>query len=121
VLSGTTTVNAVGGVATFSGLAIDQAGTGYVLTATAGPYTVDSNPFNVAVSAVPGDINKDGSVDVNDVVLALKVAAGLVSSTDATVNFEAGNVAPKGAVDGAIDILDALRILRSLNSLDTLP
>lgn len=121
VLSGTTTVNAVGGVATFSGLSIDQAGTGYVLTATSGPYSVDSTAFNVATAIVPGDINKDGNVDVSDVVLALKVAAGLVSSTDTTVSFQAGNVAPKGAIDGVIDILDALRIDRAVKNLDTLP
>ncbi|MFD1808004.1 hypothetical protein ACFSHQ_07035 [Gemmobacter lanyuensis] len=33
-LSGTKTVNAVNGVATFSGLSIDKAATGYTLTAT---------------------------------------------------------------------------------------
>jgi hypothetical protein len=34
-LSGTTTVNAVGGVATFAGLSIDKAGAGYTLVASA--------------------------------------------------------------------------------------
>ena len=37
VLSGTQTVNAVAGVATFGNLAIDKAGTGYTLSADDGP------------------------------------------------------------------------------------
>src|SRR5262249_24401060 len=50
VLSGTLTVRAVGGVATFAALKIDKAGSGYVLTATAsGLAPVDSAPFTVAV------------------------------------------------------------------------
>lgn len=39
VLSGTTTVSAVAGVATFSGLSIDKAGSGYTLKATSSPLT----------------------------------------------------------------------------------
>jgi hypothetical protein len=49
VLSGTATVNAVNGVATFSGLSINLAGTGYTLTATASGLTsTTSNAINVA-------------------------------------------------------------------------
>ena len=52
-LSGTKTVSAVNGVATFSGLSIDLAGTGYQLTATsAGLAFADSSAFDIAV---PGD------------------------------------------------------------------
>ena len=48
MLSGTTTVAAVNGVATFSNLSINKAGTGYVLTATDGALTsVASNSFNI--------------------------------------------------------------------------
>ena len=47
-LSGTTTVNAVNGVATFSGLSINNPGDGYVLTATASGLTsAVSNSFNI--------------------------------------------------------------------------
>src|SRR5206468_2273163 len=45
-LSGTKTVAAVGGVATFSGLSIDKAGTGYTLTA-AGAGSTTSTAFNI--------------------------------------------------------------------------
>ncbi|HET7250882.1 MAG TPA: hypothetical protein VFI79_13615 [Gemmatimonadales bacterium] len=50
-LSGTPTVAASAGVATFSNLSIDKAGTGYKLTATAGTGSGQSNAFNVAAGA----------------------------------------------------------------------
>ncbi len=47
-LSGTTTVSAVSGVATFANLSIDKTGTGYTLAASAtGLSGATSNPFNV--------------------------------------------------------------------------
>src|SRR5205823_12842065 len=45
-LSGTKTMAAVAGVATFSGLSIDKAGTGYTLTAT-GAGSTTSTAFNI--------------------------------------------------------------------------
>ena len=49
-LSGTKTVTAVNGIATFSDLSIDQVGNGYTLTVTgAGLTGVESAPFNVGV------------------------------------------------------------------------
>ncbi len=51
-LSGTNAVNAVGGVATFSGLSIDKVGTGYTLdAASAGLTGVTSSAFNIAAGA----------------------------------------------------------------------
>jgi hypothetical protein len=47
-LSGTATVNAVGGTASFTGLSIDKSGTGYRLEATSGALTPDvSNAFSI--------------------------------------------------------------------------
>jgi hypothetical protein len=47
-LSGTKTVNAVNGVATFSDLSIDQPGNGYTLVATVpNMFTAESAPFNI--------------------------------------------------------------------------
>lgn len=52
-LLGTTTVNAMNGVATFSGLAIDKAGTGYTLVASSNSLTsASSSSFDV----VPGPV-----------------------------------------------------------------
>jgi 23S rRNA pseudouridine955/2504/2580 synthase len=51
-LSGTKTVSSVSGVATFSTLSIDKAGTGYTLSATSGTLTgATSNAFNVTPGA----------------------------------------------------------------------
>ena len=47
VLSGTATVNAVAGVATFSTLSINKSFTGYTLVATAGSFLITSTPFNI--------------------------------------------------------------------------
>jgi hypothetical protein len=53
-LSGTTTVNAVNGVATFSTVSLDQAGTGYTLVASAsGLSSATSNTFDITGSASP--------------------------------------------------------------------
>jgi hypothetical protein len=47
-LSGSLTVTVTNGVATFSDLAIDQPGSGYILHATTGGLAeIDSNPFNI--------------------------------------------------------------------------
>ena len=52
MLTGTTTVPAVNGVATFSGLKIDRAGRGYVLVATtSGRAAVETAPFDVLYGA----------------------------------------------------------------------
>lgn len=51
-LSGTTSVQAVNGVATFSNLSITSLGAGYTLVATSSPLTqATSNPFNVIAGA----------------------------------------------------------------------
>ena len=46
-LSGTKTVSAVNGVATFSDLSIDQLGHGYTLVVTASGLNAESTPFNI--------------------------------------------------------------------------
>ena len=48
VLGGTLTATAVNGVATFSGLTLNNPGNGYTLKATAGSLTVTTSSFNVA-------------------------------------------------------------------------
>ncbi|HEY6225048.1 MAG TPA: hypothetical protein VIW26_14780, partial [Gemmatimonadales bacterium] len=50
-LSGTTTVAAVAGVATFNNLKIDKVGTGYRLTATSGAVSVQSSAFSILAGA----------------------------------------------------------------------
>lgn len=51
-LSGTRTVNAVGGIATFANLSLDRAGTGYTVSAAAtGLAGATSNAFNISAGA----------------------------------------------------------------------
>ncbi len=52
VLSGTTTVNAVAGIATFSTLSVSAEGIGYTLTATSDVLTATSNAFNITAPQV---------------------------------------------------------------------
>ncbi|MGH3378229.1 MAG: Ig-like domain repeat protein [Actinoallomurus sp.] len=54
-LSGTTTVAAVNGVATFAGLSIDRSGNGYTLTASASGLTAVTSP---SFDIVPGAANR---------------------------------------------------------------
>jgi M6 family metalloprotease-like protein len=68
VLSGATVLNAMAGVAAFSGLKIDKPGTGYVLTVTSGALpAVDSQPFTVlAHTASTVYVNKDATGATHD-------------------------------------------------------
>lgn len=64
VLTGTTTVNAVAGVATFTGLGISKTGTGYRLLATSGSFTAAySNTFNIT-AGTPNRIAVTGPATV---------------------------------------------------------
>src|SRR3989441_932420 len=63
-LSGTKTVTAVNGVATFSNLSIDRAGNGYTLVATATGLTgATSAPFNIAAPQARVEVSGGGRID----------------------------------------------------------
>jgi hypothetical protein len=71
-LSGTATVNAVGGVARFSGLAINKAGTGFRLVASApGKASTDSSPFDIARGSQTITFNPPALIAVGDPPLEL--------------------------------------------------
>jgi hypothetical protein len=81
-LSGSITINAVKGIATFPGLAVTTQGDGYTLTALAtGDSSVTSNPFNLT----------------NSVTLSLAATAPSVGTT-ATANFALKAPAPQGGL-----------------------
>ncbi|MEI6676147.1 MAG: InlB B-repeat-containing protein [Verrucomicrobiota bacterium] len=87
-LGGTTTVSAVHGVATFSGLSIGTVGVGYKLTATsAGLTSADSTAFDIT-AAVP-TITATGS-PLTDLTTAYGTASGAVSFTVSGANMTAG-------------------------------
>jgi hypothetical protein len=84
-LSGTNTVSAVAGVASFSGLSIDKSGSGYVLTATDGSLTTaDSSAFTVSVGQAakltfttqPGGTITGGTAFATQPVVAVQDAGG---------------------------------------------
>jgi hypothetical protein len=74
-LAGTATVAAASGVATFSTLSLNAAGTGYTLTASATGLTgATSSPFNISAGAVP-----PGSCSPSSSVFALVSGTNVVS------------------------------------------
>jgi hypothetical protein len=70
--------------------------------------------------ALPGDLNGNGHVDLQDAQVALKIASGQTAAT--STSRDTGDVAgPAGNTpDGRVTILDALRIARAANGLDDL-
>src|SRR5581483_3845590 len=92
--AGTTSRAAVAGVATFGGLSIAKAGTGYVLTATdstdtlAGGATVDTTAFDVPVGTADHLVITSG---------ASSVASGVAKTLTAEIRDAAGNVVDSNA------------------------
>jgi hypothetical protein len=88
-LSGTTTVNVVNGLATFSGLSINTAGTGYTLTAASDTLTsATSNSFNITVGPIaqlvfnPSPSNSSaGAVFPTQPIVELRDAGGNLVNT----------------------------------------
>ena len=70
-------------------------------------------------TSIPGDVNFDGTVDIADALLALKIAVGLVQPTPDQLSR--GDVGPlineKSVPDGKVDMQDALLILRVVTGL----
>ncbi|HIJ88660.1 MAG TPA: hypothetical protein HPP97_13440 [Desulfuromonadales bacterium] len=68
----------------------------------------------IAIPAVKGDLNGDGTVNVADALLALQFAIGLKKATPA--ELASGDVAPfvngTSTPDGIIDIADAVAVLQ---------
>jgi len=104
-LGGTTTVNAVNGIATFSNLSIQQVSTGYTLTASAGPLTgATSRPFDIMVppptqlafTVSPGNATA-GAPITPSLQVSIKDATGaIVTTATNTVSLTLG-----GTVSGA--------------------
>ena len=98
VLGGTTPLNATAGVASFTDIAIDLAGTGYVLTASSGGLqSADSSPFDVLTSALrvqTGPANATGGTAFGtQPVFTIEDDAGtpLPLTDDVTVSIKAGS------------------------------
>jgi hypothetical protein len=107
-LTGTTTQNAVGGVATFPDLEVSQVGTGYTLVASSdGLTSATSAPFNITagtlsvtntkVTASPGTAPADGSTLVTVTATA----------EDANMNPIAGVAVSLSSMGGSSDVFAA--------------
>ncbi len=82
-LSGTQTVNAVGGVATFSGLSIDKAGIGYTLAAASGSLaSATSAAFDVAAESGFAYVTNAFSQNVSVIGLASNIVTATVAVGD---------------------------------------
>jgi len=113
-LSGTMAVAAVGGLAKFSDLSIDKAGTGYTLTfAAAGLLSVTSLEFNITSAAAtrlvftvqPTNTAAGATITPAVRVTALdafgNVATGFTGNVTVSIGTNAGGGALRGTVTGA--------------------
>ena len=107
-LSGSATVSAVGGVATFSTLSIDKVGTGYTLTATSSGLTsVTSSTFNVTVAAAskltflqqPSNATA-GASNSPSVTVRIEDAFGNLTASTASITVAIGTNPGGGTLSG---------------------
>jgi uncharacterized repeat protein (TIGR01451 family) len=112
-LSGTTTVAAVNGVATFSNLRIDRAGTGYTLVATAsGLSGTTSNPFDITTAAAsrlefgqqPSDTSARAAITPPVTVRALDSSGNLITSFSGNVTISIGTNPVGGSLSGTTTV-----------------
>jgi len=90
-LSGSTTIAAVAGVATFSNLSINQVGTGYTLTASAAPLTgATSSAFNITAGVVSASQSTVAAAPTS-------ITAGSATSTITVTAKDAGGNPVSGA------------------------
>ena len=107
-LSGTKTVAAVNGVATFSNLSIDKAGTGYTLTASSGGLTgATSAAFNIAAGTASKlafttqPTNTTGGATINSVAVTVQDTYGnTVTSSNASITVAIGTNPGGGTLSG---------------------
>ncbi len=115
VLAGTTTLNAVNGVATFSGLSIDKVGVGYILKANSGSLTPDfTDPFTITAAPAtklrfvvsPSDSRVNAVFPTQPVVQAVDNFDNVdVTFTGVvTVAIASGTGTPGATLNGAVGV-----------------
>jgi Tol biopolymer transport system component len=109
-LAGNSTVNAVGGIAAFVGLAIDKSAPGYLLEATSGALpSVNSASFSVTPF----------QFTLADAAKALKWSGGLTAVLPTEISVF--NVDRSGSSASTVDLLDAQHIVRKAAGLEANP
>src|SRR5437773_6762213 len=114
-LSGTKTVPAVAGVATFADLSIDKAGAGYTLQATAGSLTAVSSAFTIAPAAAaklaftvqPSDTQAGATITPAVRVIARDAFGNTATGFTGNVSLVIGNNPSGGVLHGTIPVTAA--------------
>jgi parallel beta-helix repeat protein len=113
VLSGTTAISVVNGLASFTDLAISRAGVGYTLVATTdGGAAATSEPFTIAAgpatqlvfSTQPGGAPALSPLNPQPVVSALDANGDVATSYTGTVTLALGNNPGSGVLSGTVTI-----------------
>jgi len=109
-LGGTVSLNAVNGVASFSGLSIDKLGVGYRLTASiAGPLSVNSNPFNITATGLVFTLQPVTTPAGQSLVVTVAAQDG-ANNTDTnftgpvTLAIKFGTGAPRATLGGTLTV-----------------
>ena len=112
-LGGTLTVAAVNGVATFSTLNINNAGTGYTLAAGASGFTtITSNTFNVTVgvaeqaafTAQPTSVTAGSSITPSVTVSVEDASGDVVTSATNSITIAIGTNPSSGTLGGTVTV-----------------
>jgi len=120
-LSGTTTVAAVAGVATFSTLNIDHAGSGYRLSATAVGFTgLASGPFDIIpATAVRLTFSQQPSTAVAGAAIAPAVQVAALDAAGNTVTGFTGTVTVAIEANPGAGVLSGTTTVASINGVAT--
>ncbi|MFY0522257.1 S8 family serine peptidase [Archangium gephyra] len=114
-LSGTTTVAAVGGVATFADLTTLKAGTGFRLTATSGSFSAAASdafemiagaPYRATITRQPSNVEAGAPISPSVQVSLFDEQGNLVTHSSAPVSVYLGNN-PGGAALGGTTTVNA--------------
>src|SRR5207237_769267 len=112
-LSGTTTVAAVAGVASFSDLSIDKTGTGYTLTAASAPLTgATSTAFNInpgaasklAFTVQPASATAGVSISPAVQVAVQDAFGNTITSSTASITVAIGTNPGGGTLSGTATV-----------------
>ncbi len=112
-LAGTKTINAASGVATFSGLSIDKAGTGYTLTAastgltgaTSGAFNITVGPAaKLAVTTGPGNSVAGAAFGTSPAVTVLDAGGNTVTTSSVSITLAIGTNPGSGTLSGTATV-----------------
>jgi len=108
------------------GLALDNEGNLLIADTLNHRVRLIAQVAEVKPTYISGDLNGDGKVDLRDVLLAMRIAVGLIKPS--SLQILAGDVAPvqvfadaRRVGDGRITLLDVLRLLRRVAGLKKQP